>query len=390
MPGNELIGKEELDEIHKIFNSGGVLFGHGFDIRRDGCYKVREFEHKLSSKFGALAACCSSGTAALFVSMKILGVSAGDYVAIQHYNFIASAEAVVACGAVPIVIDIDNSLNMCPASLLEKFNEYNFKAVIATDMQGNPADYDLISRICLENNSFLIEDACQAIGGKYKDSYLGTLADVGTFSLDFGKTITTGEGGVVFTKSKQLHQLAKAYIDHGHANEIGVDRGNDSALICGFNFRMSELQAAVGIAQLGKLDAIIKSYNTNNTLLMEMIDFEIKSRVMYRKINDNNYLRDGVIFFMNKDINSNELDKATAELGISFKNVPNAIKWHSAEYWEHVWKDHPVYRLPESRKWESSISLLKRAWSFSVNVLDSESDLELKAKKIITLVKRYS
>jgi 8-amino-3,8-dideoxy-alpha-D-manno-octulosonate transaminase len=389
MPGNELIGTEELAEINEIFSSGAVLFGHGFEARRNGCYKVREFEDELKLKFGAYAACCSSGTAALYVALKILGVNPGDYIAIQHYNFIASVEAVIACGAIPIVIDIDNSLNICPNSLVEKFGKYQFKAVIATDMQGNPADYDSLSKICSQNNCYLIEDACQAIGGKYRGSYLGTLADIGVFSLDYGKTITTGEGGVVFTKNESVHALAKAFIDHGHANEKGVDRGNDSALVCGFNFRMSELQAAVGIAQLRKLDRIINSLTVNHQIMLNLVESKIKDQVTFRTLNDKEYLRDGIIFFVGNEVNENDLKDAMNEIGISFKNVPSAIKWHAAQYWEHVWRSHPIYSMRENRDWHNSINILNKAWSFSVSVLDNESDLSAKADKIVTLVKRF-
>jgi 8-amino-3,8-dideoxy-alpha-D-manno-octulosonate transaminase len=389
MPGNEIIGEEELIEIKKIFDSGAVLFGHGFDQRRNGCYKVREFEEKLTAKFGSYAAVCSSGTAALFVALKVLDVQQGDYVAIQAYNFIASAEAVVACGAIPIVVNIDESLNMCPISLEQKFNEYQFKAVIATDMQGNPADYASIKKICMDRHARLIEDACQAIGGKYEGEFLGTVADVGVFSLDFGKTITTGEGGAIFTKSKTLSNVIKAYIDHGHANEVGVDRGNDNAVVCGFNFRMSEMQAAVGIAQLGKLDRIVDTYNDNHKFLFEIIDNQIRDHVVYRKINDIEYLHDGIIFFIKREIPDESVKIALSEIGISFKNVPSAIKWHSAEYWNHIWLNHPVYSKAESRDWQRSNELLKRAWSFSINVLDNQDDLRNRASKIVSMVQRF-
>jgi 8-amino-3,8-dideoxy-alpha-D-manno-octulosonate transaminase len=336
MPGNELIGQEEINEVLSVFNSGGVLFGHGFEQRRNGCYKVREFEEKLTRKFNSNAACCSSGTAALYVSLKILGITYGDYVAVQYFNFIASVEAVVACGAIPIIINIDDSLNMCPQDLGEKFKQYKFKAVIATDMQGNPADYDHISSVCKKNNSFLIEDACQAIGGKYKGKYLGTFGDIGVFSLDYGKTITTGEGGVIFTNDEYLHRMAKAFIDHGHANEVGIDRGNDSALICGFNLRMSELEAAVGIAQLGKLDFIVDRYHEHMQLLERLINRDMNGVVAYRKINDKDYLKDGLILFVNREVEKDLLTNKMKEYELSFKNVPNAIRWHSAEYWQHI------------------------------------------------------
>ena len=390
MPGNELIGDEEFAQVKSVFDSGAVLFAHGFEARRNGSFKVREFEKLLTIKFGASAICCSSGTAALYTALRILGVQANEYVAIQAYNFIASVEAVIACNGIPIVINVDESLNMCPKDLYAKMGKYNFKAVIATDMQGNPVDFDSIKAICSKGNAFLIEDACQAIGGRYRGEYLGTIADVGTFSLDYGKTITTGEGGVIFTKNTKLASQAKAFVDHGHANMDGIERGDDLALNCGFNFRMSELQAAVGIAQIAKLDFIVSSYTKNCNLLTNFLMPRIGHLVEFRKLNDSEALRDGVIFFTAKSANRKLVNSFLGSRGVYFKNVPNAIRWHSVEYWDHVWDSHPIYKHKASRDWQESVGLLSRAWSFSVNVLDSEFTLLDRANVINEAVELFA
>jgi len=389
MPGYELIGKEEFEQVKSVFDSGAVLFAHGFESRRNGTYKVREFEKLLTEKFDAIATCCSSGTAALYTALRILNVRPGDYVAIQAYNFIASAEAVIACNAIPIVINIDKSLNMCPVDLQTKMTQYKIGVVIATDMQGNPVDFIKIKAICTEHNSFLVEDACQAIGGKYKGDYLGTIGDVGTFSLDYGKTITTGEGGVIFTRDDDLARQAKAFVDHGHANLKGVDRGEDPALNCGFNFRMSEVQAAIGIAQLTKLEFIVSSYKKNLKIVTEIINSEIGDLVEFRQLNDLDALSDGIIFFMPNKLDPNDPTRFLKERGAYFKNVPAAIKWHSVEHWEHVWQNHPIYYETSNRNWQDSIDLLARAWSFSVNVLDTEEQLKNKSKIIIEAVQKF-
>lgn len=390
MPGNELIGDEEFAQVKSVFDSGAVFFAHGFEARRNGSFKVREFEKLLSLKFGANAICCSSGTAALYTALRVLGVQANDFVAIQAYNFIASVEAVVACNAVPVVINVDNSLNMCPIDLCAKMEMYSFKAVIATDMQGNPADFDALKAICSEAKSFLVEDACQAIGGRYKGEYLGTVADIGTFSLDYGKTITTGEGGVIFTKNPGLAAQAMAFVDHGHANLQGIERGDDLALNCGFNFRMSELQAAVGIAQLARLDFIVSSYKLNCNLLSNYLKPKIDHLVEFRKLNDAEALNDGLIFFIPKSVEREVLNSFLGSRGVYFKNVPNAIRWHSVEYWDHVWNNHPIYKDRASRDWQRSVDLLNRAWSFSVNVLDSESQLLDRGQVIKEAVERFA
>lgn len=389
MPGNELIDCKEVDEVLGVFSSGGVLFAHGYDERRKGSYKVREFEKNLSEYFQSFATCCSSGTAALYTSLKLCGIQTGEYVAIQSYNFIASVEAVIACNAIPIVVDVDYSLNMCPRALENTIDRYKIKAVIVTNMQGNPVDFNSINKICKKAGITIVEDACQAIGGTYEGQALGTIGDFGIFSFDFGKTITTGEGGVIFTKDPELSRQSLAFVDHGHSNLPDVDRGNDAALNCGFNFRMSELQAAVGVAQLRKLDFIVDNLEKNYKLLYDEVYEKIGDNVMFRTINDPGFLKDGLIFFMPNETDADEVNAYFGANNLSFKNVPSAIKWHSAEYWEHIWSNHPIYSDRNNRTWKESNKLLKRAWSFGVNVLDTNDSLAVKADAIIAAVKKF-
>jgi 8-amino-3,8-dideoxy-alpha-D-manno-octulosonate transaminase len=259
MSGNEIIGKEELSNIVDIFKkSNGVLFAHGFDKRRNKIFRVPIFEKSFAKKLKAkYAVACSSGTAAGAICLKAAGVKPGDEVITQAFTFIAAVESILSIGAIPKIVDVDNSLNMCPKKLKKAITKKT-KCIMPVHMLGAPADMREILKISKKYNISVIEDACESTGVKYNNKYLGTLGLSGFFSLDFGKIITTGEGGMITTNSKKQYLQLKALRDHGHENKLGVHRGLDKALVRGFNFRMTEIQAAIGIAQLKKLDYIIK------------------------------------------------------------------------------------------------------------------------------------
>ena len=151
---------------------------------------------------------------------------------------------------------------MCPNDLKKKITKKT-RAVIVVHMLGVPANLSEIKEICRKKKIFLIEDTAWGCGAKYKKNFLGTHGDVGTFSFDFAKTITTGEGGMCVFKLKKHYLAAKAWHDHGHENNPKVPRWEDTRLSSGFNFRMTELQGAVGIAQLKKVNHIITKQREN-------------------------------------------------------------------------------------------------------------------------------
>ena len=138
-------------------------------------------------------------------------------------------------------------------------------------MLGVPCEIDKIKSICKKYNLFLIEDTAWGCGGRFGEEYLGTIGDIGTFSFDFAKTITTGEGGMLLVKEKNIFSLASAWHDHGHENNPLFPRWEDTRSSSGFNYRMMELQGAVGLAQLKKLNSIIKLQRKNKLSLWENI-----------------------------------------------------------------------------------------------------------------------
>jgi len=166
MPGYEWIGEEESEQVASIFANGGVLFRHGFDSLRKGSYKVLEFEKKFSKHVGVSEALAvTSGTSALKIALKALGVGPGDEVITQSFTFVATVEAIVEVGATPVIAEVDLSLNMNPQDLKKKITSAT-KAVIPVHMLGTPARMREILSICKEADILVLEDSAWGCGGK--------------------------------------------------------------------------------------------------------------------------------------------------------------------------------------------------------------------------------
>ena len=225
MPGYELIDNQEFKQVSEIFKKSKTLFRMGFDKTRKNVFKVEDFENNFAKKLKSnYALAVSSGTAALRTGLAALELKEGDEVITQSFTFVATVEAIVESRAVPVCTEIDESLNMDPDDLLKKINKKT-KAVIVVHMLGVPARIDKIKNICQKYNLALIEDTAWGCGAKFRQKYLGTWGDIGAFSFDFAKTITTGEGGMLLFKSKEKFLKAKAWHDHGHENNPKVPRG---------------------------------------------------------------------------------------------------------------------------------------------------------------------
>src|SRR6186713_78197 len=251
MPGFELWGAEERKEVNDVLETG-ILMRYGFDGPRKGIWKAQELEAAICETFGSkYAQLVSSGTAALTTAMSALGIGYGDENILPSFTFVASFEAVLSVGAVPVMVDVDDTLTLNPEAVRNAITPKT-KCVMPVHMCGSMADMDALIAICKEHRLILLEDACQSIGATYKGKSLGTIGDAGTFSFDFVKTITCGEGGVVMTNSEDIYTKCDGYTDHGH-DHLGVDRGADLHPFIGYNYRISELHAAIGLAQIRKL-----------------------------------------------------------------------------------------------------------------------------------------
>jgi 8-amino-3,8-dideoxy-alpha-D-manno-octulosonate transaminase len=334
MPGFELIGKEEYKEIQDLFENSGILFRHGFDALRNDIYKVRDFEKRFSEKLGiADALAVSSGTAALKVALEAIGVGKGDEVITQAFTFVATVESIVEVGAKPIIANIDHSLNMDPEDLAAKISPRT-KAIIVVHMLGIPTDMKSVMEIAKKHKLKVIEDTAWGCGGTYAGQFLGTIGDLGTFSFDFAKTITTGEGGMVVAKDPMILEAAKAYHDHGHENNPSLPRWEDSRSRSGFNYRMTEMQGAVGLAQLDKLDHIIKCHQRNKeTIVQKIKELPISFRRKPQTFKDTS---DALIFYVKDKATALKCRENLLEHGISTKILPEAYTWHFAATWKHI------------------------------------------------------
>ncbi len=355
MPGFELINNLEKKAVNKIFSEGAVFFAHGFNKLRKR-FHVREFEtiskKKMRSKFSLAV---TSGTSATLIALKALGVKPGDEVITQSFNFIATVEAIIECGAKPVIVNIDDTLNMCPRDLKKAITKKT-KAIVPVHMLGVSARMKEILKIAKDKKIPVLEDNCESMGAKYKKKYLGCVGDVGVVSYDYGKTITTGEGGMIFTNNKKIFKYCREYHDHGHELNPKYPRGMDTKSITGFNYRMTELQAAIGKVQIKKLDYIIKE----NKKRYENIFNKIKdSSLEFRQIpNNTDQIFDTLIFKCSNKSKRKKIVKLLNKKGFGTKNLPDAIKWHCAYYWDHALTSKQIKKLKKTKNLlETSIAI---------------------------------
>lgn len=282
MPGFEFFGDEERKEVGDVLQTG-IMMRYGFDGPRKGIWKALELEKAICERFGcAHAQLVSSGTAALTTAMASLGIGYGDEIILPSFTFVASFEAVLSVGAIPVLVDVDDTLTLDPEAVKRAITPKT-KCIMPVHMCGGMADMDALIEICKDYKIFLLEDACQSIGGTYKGKHLGTIGDAGTFSFDFVKTITCAEGGAILTNNPHLKISSDGYSDHGHDHK-GVDRGADLHPFIGYNFRISELHAAVGLAQIKKLDKFLSIQKKNHQALKHIL--QQVPEISFRRIPD--------------------------------------------------------------------------------------------------------
>jgi dTDP-4-amino-4,6-dideoxygalactose transaminase len=250
-----MIGEEEEREVLEVLRSR-YLFRYGSEKDPGFVHKVVTLEQEVCARFGcAHALAVTSGTAALIVALSAAGIGPGDEVIVPGYTFIASISSIIICGAVPVLAEVDESLTLDPADVENRITPRT-KAIVAVHMLGNPCDLDRLRGIARKHKLLLIEDAAQAFGGQYRGKYLGTVGELGTYSLNIFKTINAGDGGMVVSSDRELYTRAFAYHDQGHLPlRMGVEVGNRSMF--GQNYRMNELTGAVALAQFRKLDRIL-------------------------------------------------------------------------------------------------------------------------------------
>ncbi len=281
-PGSRWIGREEWEEIRDLMESGH-LFRYGSLDDPSFKHKVYSFEKEFAAQVGVrYALATSSGTGALFCALKALGIGADDEVIVPAYTFIATYSSVIFAGGVPVLAEIDESLNISPEDIERRITKRT-KAIMPVHMLGSPADMEPILGLAERSGLPVVEDVCQANGGSYRGRKLGSIGKVGTFSLNIFKTVTAGDGGVVTSDDEEVYRRAFGFHDQGHSPlRSGAEVGRRSEL--GMNFRMNELTGAVALAQTRKLDRIIEELRVKKRLFKESIgDIE---GMRFRRLND--------------------------------------------------------------------------------------------------------
>lgn len=342
------LGAEEQKIIKKVFDSNFPNEGE----------LATQFEQKLCTLLGCKhAVAVTSGTTAIFLALKSVGVGCGDEVIVPDITFIATANAVQMCGAKPVLVDIDpRTMNMSPEAFAGAITEKT-KAVVPVHVSGRAADMEAITDIAKDKGIPIIEDAAEALMSRHKGKYLGTFGKAGCFSFSPNKTITTGQGGVVVTDDDDLHIRLRELKDHGRPTR-GTG-GDDFHNVIGYNFKFTDLQAAVGLGQLTYLDSRIERMKRTHRLYVE----ELKDM-------------DGISLF-NFEIDKgespqwtdalverrNELDKYLTANGIGCRR-----------YWFPIHTQKP-YKLPDDAFPNSTRLSPKAIWLPSAFTL-SDKDIE--------------
>jgi len=395
MPGYELFGAQERKEVNDVLETG-ILMRYGFDGLRNGVWKAKELEKELCNTFKVgHAQLVSSGTAALTTAMAALGIGAGDEIIMPSFTFVASFEAVLSVGAIPVLVDIDDTLTLDPEAV-EAAITPRTRAVMPVHMCGSMSQMDELQAICAKHKLILLEDACQAIGASYKGRALGTIGDAGTFSFDFVKIITCAEGGAVITNNKEVYEKCDQYSDHGH-DHMGKDRGADLHPYLGYNFRISELHAAVGLAQIRRLNEFLTLQKRNHAIIYERL--KSVERVTFRRIPDpagdtGSFLS----FFLPTEDMAREAIAGLQAAGIAGNFYWYDNNWHYIRKWQHLQSGSWMHRLHDEQKkmvmhysnqaFPVSDAIMSRCISSSISLLWSEEQAQERADKIADILNR--
>ena len=264
------IGEAELKRIEGLFESGNIFrYGSGGECDR--------FEKAWARYVGSEHCRLSrSGTAALYTALVGMGVGPGDQVIVPSYTYMATALAVLAAGAIPVIADVDDSLTLCPKDLKKRITRHT-RAIIPVHMVGLPCDMKKIVQIAEKNGLLVLEDACQAVGGAFEGKPLGSWGQAGAFSFNFFKNMTCGEGGAFVTNDELVYQRGSVAVDCC-SFYWNPEEEREDLQFAGHNFRASEIEGAVLNAQLRRIKGMLKTMRGHKkTLLARGLGEGIKS-----------------------------------------------------------------------------------------------------------------
>lgn len=278
-PGASGLGDEEAAAVARVMDSRALFRYYGLSEPQE----VAQYEQEWSGRIGTRhALAVNSGSSALLCALVAAGVGHGDEVLIPAYTWIATANMVLQTGATPVLVEIDDSLTMDPTDAERRLTSRT-KAVLPVHMRGSACEMEQLGQLARTAGLALIEDACQAAGGSYRGVPLGRLGDAGVFSTQYAKLVTSGEGGIMVTDDADLYRRALDVHDPANA----MRRGEAPAAYPGFNFRCSELQAAVGRIQLHRLNDLVDRLRANAAMLDSLLgDIRLARRVSRDPVGD--------------------------------------------------------------------------------------------------------
>jgi 8-amino-3,8-dideoxy-alpha-D-manno-octulosonate transaminase len=367
-PGGMEIGDEEIDAVTQVLRSRNVFRYYGVG---DGPGEVDALEREFAALLGARhALAVNAGSAALICALAGAGIGSGDEVVLPAYTWNATANAILAVGAVPVLAEVDDSLTLDPADVASKLTERT-RAILPVHMRGAPADLEPLLALARERSLVVVEDVCQAAGASYRGRRLGTWGTAGAFSLQFNKVITTGEGGLLVTDDAELHDLA---IDvHDCAGR--ARRGEGVPRWPGYNFRASELVGALGRVQLRRLDSLVERMRERHAWLAERIA-EFPGLTL-RRDNDRGTIGLALIAFTEEPgLARRAVDALQAE-GVAALQIysPETVDLHVYTYWQPV-HDALAAAGYDKPSCPRTLDLLERAVHVDVSPLLEQEDLD--------------
>lgn len=268
-PGFDLIGEPEIEQVLNVLR-GGWIYRYGQDENPNFRAQVWNFEQAMADLTRVrYAVAVNSGSTALWLALLALGIGAGDEVIVPGFTFIASISSIAFAGAIPVLAEIDRSFNLDPRDVELRITPRT-RAVMPVHLMGNPARMDEIMRLAANHNLLVLEDCAQAFGATYREKPVGSIGHMGAFSFNYAKIITAGEGGVITTDDGELYKRAFALHDQGHA-PLRKGREIGQRPFLGLDFRMTELQGAVLLAQLRRVEFIRERCRAHKQIFLDAL-----------------------------------------------------------------------------------------------------------------------
>jgi 8-amino-3,8-dideoxy-alpha-D-manno-octulosonate transaminase len=395
MPGMELFGAEERREVMNVLETG-ALFRYGHENIRKGMWKAREFEEEVCRYTGArYAHAVTSGSTAVAAMMAASGIGHGDEVIVPPFTFVAPVEAVFLNGAIPVFGEIDETFCLS-AEGIEKAISERTKAVLMVHMCGAAGDIEGVMAVCKKHDLVFMEDCGQAMGAFYKGKSVGLYGTAGSFSFDYFKIATCGEGGVCITDDKDIYNIMDQVADHGHTH-LGDNRGMEPHHYMGFNYRINELSAAIGLAQMRKMPQMVAANKKNKKYLKDRL--KGIEGIAFRNLPDEE--GDSATFlnflFPSKELTEKAFRQFAAD-GVNGVTYWFTNMYHFINQWDHIKKisypsklathdlgssqDYAAMKLPVSQ------DVMARMASIGIRCTWTDDELERFANQLVGSIKK--